>query len=254
LIAERLAARGFAVLLTDVDETAAHAAAKAIGGGAWAMVHDVRDPARHVAAAAAARERGALGVWVNNAGVLDVGPAWEQDEASIRRQIDVNFGGLVWGCRAAIGAMRDGGGHLINVASLSSLVPAPGLATYAATKHAVLGYSLSLAGDLRRAGIAIHVSAVCPDAIATDMVRGVAGHESSSILFSSGTLLRAEDVADETVALLDRPKLVKTIPGHRAAMAHLFRPFPNVGLRLLEQFHRIGKRRRKRKRSADAAV
>ena len=252
LVAERLTARGLQVLLTDVDETAAHAAARAIGGGAWAMVHDVRDPARHRAVAAAAAERGPLAVWVNNAGVLTVGPAWEQDEDAVRRQVDVNLLGLVWGCRAAIDAFGTGRGHIINIASMSSIVPAPGLATYSATKHAVLGYTIALAGELRRAGRAIELSAMCPDAIETDMVRGVESHADSSILFSSGSLLRAEDVADEVVALLDRPKLVKAIPASRAAMAHLFRPFPEIGLRLLEQFYRVGARRRRRR--ADATV
>jgi len=247
LIAERLADRGHHVLLTDIDETAAHAAARAIGKGAWAMVHDVRDAGRHREIAAAATARGPLAVWVNNAGVLAVGPAWEQAEEMIRRQVEVNVLGVMWGCRAAIDAIGTGRGHVINIASLSSLVPAPGLAAYGATKHAVLGYSLSIAGELRRAGRAIEVSAICPDAIETDMVRGVAGHADSSILFSSGTLLRAEDVADETVRLLDRPRLVKTIPGSRAAMVHLFRPFPEVGLRLLEQFARLGARRRRKR-------
>ena len=247
LIAERLADRGHLVLLTDVDETAAHAAAKAIGRGAWAMVHDVRDPLRHREVAAAATAKGPIAVWVNNAGVLVVGPAWEQTEDAIRRQVDVNLLGLIWGCRAAIDAMGGGRGHLLNIASMSSLVPAPGLATYGATKHAVLGYSLSIAGELRRAGKPIEVSAICPDAIETDMVRGVEHNADANLLFSSGHLLKAEDVADQTVALLDHPRLVRTIPAARAAMVHVFRPFPEVGLRLLERFYKIGaKRRRKR--------
>jgi short-subunit dehydrogenase len=253
LVAERLAGRGYAVLLTDIDETAAHAAAREIGQGAWAMVHDVRDAGRHREIAAAAVARGPLGVWVNNAGVLTVGPAWEQIEDAIRRQVDVNLCGVMWGCRAAIDAFgRSGGrGHLINIASLSSLVPAPGLAPYAATKHAVLGYSLSLAGELRRAGRPIEVSTICPDAIETDMVRGVAGHDDANLLFSSSALLDPADVADEVAALLDRPRLVKVIPAARGAMANLFRPFPAVGLKLLEQFHRIGARRRRRRMSTD---
>ena len=253
LVAERLAARGHQVLLTDIDETAAHAAARAIGGGAWALVHDVRDPDRHRAIAAAAAERGPLAVWVNNAGVLTVGPAWEQTDDAIRRQVEVNLLGVMWGCRAAIDGFAAGHGHLVNIASMSSLVPAPGLAAYSATKHAVLGYTIALAGELRRAGKSIEDSAVCPDAIETDMVRGVAGHEDSSLLFSSGSLLRAEDVADEVVALLDRPRLVRAIPRSRGAMAHLFRPFPELGLRLLEQFYRIGAKRRQRRVDASQA-
>ena len=247
LIAERLADRGHLVLLTDIDETAAHAAARAIGKGAWAMAQDVRDPARHREVAAAAAAKGPIAVWVNNAGILVVGPAWEQADDAIRRQVDINLLGVIWGCRAAIDAMRNERGHIINIASMSSLVPAPGLATYGATKHAVLGYSLSLAGELRRAGLPIAISAICPDAIETDMVRGVASHADSSILFSAGTLLKAEDVADQTIGLLDRPRLVLTIPAARAAMVHMFRPFPEVGLRLLEQFYKIGAKRRRRR-------
>jgi NAD(P)-dependent dehydrogenase (short-subunit alcohol dehydrogenase family) len=247
LIAERLADRGHLVVLTDIDETAAHAAAKAIGRGASAMVHDVRDALRHREVAAAAVAKAPLAVWVNNAGVLAVGPAWEQSEDAIRRQVEVNLLGVIWGCRAAIDAMHGGRGHLLNIASMSSLVPAPGLAAYGATKHAVLGYTLSLAGELRRAGMPIAISAICPDAIETDMVRGVENHADASLLFSSGELLKAEDVADETIALLDRPRLIRTIPAARAAMVHMFRPFPEVGLRLLEQFYKIGAKRRRRR-------
>ena len=251
LVAERLAARGYHVLLTDIDETAAHAAAREIGSGAWAMVQDVRDPGRHREVAAAAAARGPLGVWINNAGVLVVGPAWEQSEDAIRRQVDINLLGLIWGCRAAVDGFGGGRGHIINIASLSALVPAPGLAPYGATKHAVLGFSLSLAGELRRAGRPIEVSTICPDAIETDMVRGVAGQADSSLLFSSGRLLQPGDVADEVVHLLDRPRLTKVIPAARGAMANLFRPFPEMGLKLLEQFHRIGERRRRRRMNAN---
>jgi len=134
---------------------------------------------------------------------------------------------------------------------MSSLVPTPGLAVYGATKHAVLGYTLSLAGDLHRAGVPIRVTAVCPDAIETDMVSGVAHDEASSILFTSRKLLSPKDVADQIVDVLDHPRLVRAIPAHRAAMAHVLRPFPAVGLRIMEQLARVGSRHR-RKRGATA--
>ncbi len=123
--------------------------------------------------------------------------------------------------------------------------PAPGLAVYGATKHGVLGYSLSLAGELRRAGKRVHVSAVCPDAMAGDMVDGVKHHDASSILFSAGELLSLDEVADAAIELLDHPRLVRTLPAYRAALIHLLRPFPALGLPLLEQFARLGRRRKR---------
>ena len=67
----------------------------------------------------------------------------------MRLLAEVNLMGVIWGSRAAVDAMRERGGqnmHVINLASLSALAPVPGLAVYAATKHAVLGFTASLAG------------------------------------------------------------------------------------------------------------
>ena len=75
-VAELLAARGYAVHVTDVDLSSAQATADRIGHGAFASELDVRDDAACTAAAAATVERaGRLDVWVNNAGVLVTGPA-----------------------------------------------------------------------------------------------------------------------------------------------------------------------------------
>jgi len=245
-IARELAGRGFAVLCSDIDGDAAGETAAGIGGGAWAVRQDVREPASHRALAAAAAARGPIGVWVNNAGVLRTGTAWEIDEAEVRRHVDVNVLGVVWGSRAAVDAMTPGGGHIINVASMSSLVPAPGLAIYAATKHAVLGFSLSLQGELDDAGLPIRVSAPCPDAIDTQLVRDNAGDRQAALLFSSKRLLDPDRVARDIAGLVDRPQLAPIYPRARGVLAQAFRPFPGVGLRLLRQFVRAGERNRRR--------
>ncbi len=247
LVAERLARRGLTVLCTDLDAAAASATAAAIGGGAWALAQDVRDPDSHRAVAAAAAARGPVTVWVNNAGVLAVGAAWEHDDATVRRLVEVNVLGVVWGARAAVEAMRAGGGTLINIASISSLVPAPGLAVYGSTKHAVLGFTTGLQGDLDRAGVRIRCAAVCPDAMETDMVKGVAHHDASSVLYSARTMLRAEDVADEVAALLDRPRLVTVLPRARAALIHAFHAFPALQLKVIERFYKVGQKARARR-------
>jgi len=240
-IAERLARRDIHVVCTDIDEGAARTTAAIVDG--TGLGQDVRDPDSHRAVAAAARAIGELDIWVNNAGVLSVGETWALDDATVRRIVEVNLLGVIWGCHAALETMQRG--SILNIASLSAIVPAPGLAVYGATKHGVLGYSLSLAGELRRANRAITVSTLCPDAMAGEMTAAVAHDRSAALLFSSGTLLSLDEVADEAVALVDRPKLVRAIPAYRAALAHLLRPFPRLGLPLVEQFAKLGRKRQR---------
>lgn len=247
LIAEKLARKGFGVVVTDIDERSAKETARSIGPGAWALKQDVRDAASHREVAQIAASHGRLALWVNNAGILRTGVDWDLDDDAVRAQVDVNLFGVMWGSRAAVDAMKDSGGHIINIASISSLVPAPGLAVYGATKHAVLGYSTSLAGDLAYAGVPIEISAICPDAIETDMVRDNAHVEAAGLLFSSGKLLTPEKVSDVVIELVDKPRLVVSVPPSRAAMAHALRPFPALGLRLLERFRKLGERNRRRR-------
>ena len=240
-IAERLARRGIHVVCTDIDEGAARTTAAIVDG--TGIGQDVRDAESHRAVAQAARAIGDVEIWVNNAGVLSVGDTWEMNDAAVRRIVEVNLLGLIFGCHAALDCMQRG--TILNIASMSALVPTPGFAVYGATKHGVLGYSLSLSGELRRAHRPITVSTLCPDAIAGEMTGAVQHDASASILFSSATLLSLEEVADEAVALVARPKLVRAIPAYRAALAHLIRPFPRLGLPLVEQFAKLGRRRQR---------
>jgi len=74
-------------------------------------------------------------------------------------------------------------GRILAVASLSALGLAPGLAVYAATKHAVLAFGTSLAGDLYAAGGRIEVRTLCPDVIDTRMVRDQVDSPDAAILW-----------------------------------------------------------------------
>jgi NAD(P)-dependent dehydrogenase (short-subunit alcohol dehydrogenase family) len=238
-IAERLARRGIHVVVTDIDEGAARITAAILDG--TAVGQDVRDPDSHRAVAREAAKHGDLRIWINNAGILSVGDAWTVDDAATRRIIEVNLLGVIWGCHAAIEAMPRG--TILNIASMSSLVPSPGLAVYGASKHGVLGYSLSLAGELRRANKPITVSALCPDAIAGDMTSAVKDDPAAGILFSATKQLTLDEVADAAIKQIDRPRLVQTIPALRAAMIHALRPFPSLGLPLLARFAKLGRKR-----------
>ncbi|WP_129307828.1 SDR family oxidoreductase [Streptomyces sp. L2] len=232
-IAALLVERGHRVLVTDVDGDAARATAAGLGPEvSWAAV-DVRDEAQ----VAAARDRivaeaGRLGVWVNNAGVLVTGPAWEQPAEVRRLMLEVNALGTVNGTVAAIGAMRgSGGGHIVNIVSLAGLTAVPGEAVYAASKHAAIGFSLSTLADLRVAGIRdIRISCVCPDGIWTPMLHDKLDDPASALSFS-GTLLTPEEVAGAVRAVLDRPRPVTAVPAWRGLQVRLADALPRFGLR-----------------------
>ena len=230
-IARVLHRRGHAVHATDVDAGAAVAGAEDLGGDAFGSALDVRDPeaCRRAAAETVART-GALDVWVNNAGVLHTGPAWEQDEAARRIMLDVNATGTMNGTLAALEVMRAAGrGHIVNVVSLAGLIAAPGEAVYAASKHAALAFSLSTWLDLRRNGIdTIPISCLCPDGAWTPMLHDRLDDPEAAASFS-GKLLRPVEVAARVDALLDRPRPVATLPRWRGALLRVLDPFPRLG-------------------------
>jgi NADP-dependent 3-hydroxy acid dehydrogenase YdfG len=247
-VAELLAARGHPVHVTDVDPDAARAVATRIGGAATGGGLDVRDEdacravARDVAAAT-----GGLDVWVNNAGVLATGPAWEQDAATRRRLVEVNVLGVMNGTVAALGEMRAAGhGHVVTIASLAGLVAVPGEAVYAGTKHAVLGFSLSTQADLRRAGVRdIHISCVCPAGMWTPMLYDKLDDPEAALSFS-GRLLRPPEVAAVVGRVLDRPRQVTAVPRWRGVQVRLADTFPELSVRALRVFVTQGRRRQRR--------
>jgi NAD(P)-dependent dehydrogenase (short-subunit alcohol dehydrogenase family) len=249
-VAKRLGGRGYAVLVTDIDEAGARGTADELGGSAWSMPHDVRDPEAHRAVAAAAGERGRLEVWVNNAGVLRTQKAWEHPDEDVRMVVEANLLGVIWGCRAAIEAMRAKDGtvgerHIINLASMSSFGPVPGLAVYGASKHGVLGFTESLQGDLDLAGIPIRMHAVCPWSADTGMVRERDEPE-AAMVWSGGGLISPELVADRIVELLDSRQMVVAIPRYRGWVARLSGIAPRASLKLAGPLTKAGQRARRR--------
>lgn len=242
-IARRLVARGHRVLITDLDAEQVGATADELG--ATGIAADARLAADHRKVAAAAAELGPVGVWVNNAGVLRAGKAWEHPDDDVALMIDANLLGVVHGSRAAVEAMRTRGGHLLNIASMSAHGPVPGLAIYAATKSGVLNFSTSLQGDLDLERVPIRVHALCPDAADTALVRNEQSHRDTAILFSQKAgLLSPDAVADAAVALLDGRRIVRSMPAVRAGLARIGGLLPSVGLPVLARMRAQGDKKR----------
>ena len=234
-IAEQLVARGHRVVVTDVDGATAADTATEIGAEEG-LTHDVRNPAEHLVVAEAALDHGPLVAWFNNAGVGDDGRLAELTEEQVRRLVDVNLLGVLWGMRAAIGAFGDRGGDIVNTASLAGLGPVPGYGVYAATKAAVVSITGSVDAETSRR---VRVHAVCPDVVDTAMLTEGHTHDSlgSRMAHSGGRVLTVEEVARRAVSLVGSRRVVLSVPGWRGGVTRAAGVAPSLSrhaMRLVE--------------------
>lgn len=247
-IARLLARRGHHVLVTDVDGAAAEQTARLIGGTAEATTLDVRDDEACAAIAQrAADDAGGLAVWVNNAGVISTGPAWEQDAVTRRFMLEVNTLGTMNGTLAALGPMRAAGrGHVVNVVSLAGLIGVPGETVYSASKHAAIGFSLATLSDLRIAGErGIDISCVCPDGIWTPMLHDKLDDPAAALSFS-GRLLQPGEVVRAVERVLDRPRPVVAVPSWRGLQVRALDALPGLAVRLGPAIQRMARWQQRR--------
>jgi NAD(P)-dependent dehydrogenase (short-subunit alcohol dehydrogenase family) len=175
--ARAFAREGAAVTLADCNGAGAMAAAEAIvaeGGRAVSVEADVSDyTACETMVARAVAAHGGLHVAFNNAGIPSaIGGAFEDFAvADWDRMLAVNTSGAFYCMKAQVPAMKaSGGGAIVNTASVASLVAAPGMAAYVASKHGVAGLTRAAALDLIPHGV--RVNAVCPGMIDTPMLAG----------------------------------------------------------------------------------
>ncbi len=205
-IAEELAAAGARVAIGDRDVAAAHRAAAQIPGETAGFALDVTDSAGFAAFLDAVETRwGGIDVLVNNAGVMWVGDFDAEPEQVVRSQLDVNLHGVIRGVQAAAPRMRArGGGQIVTIASAASKVSPPGEASYAASKHGVLGYLRAVRAELR--GSAVTLSVVMPGVVDTELARGTAT--------GALRLLQPAEVARAVAAVIERPRFEVTVPRH----------------------------------------
>ena len=111
----------------------------------------------------AEHQLGPLDVLINNAGIMQIGRFIDEDDLTAKRQIDINLHGVILGMKLALERMMPRGrGHIVNISSQAGKFGAPGGATYSATKHAVVGLSEAVRGELRLMDAHIDVSYVMP--------------------------------------------------------------------------------------------
>jgi hypothetical protein len=199
-----LARSGARVGVGDRAADAASAVAAEISPTTFSAPVDVTDPASLAAFRDAAE--GALGpldAVVCSAGIMWVGPFEEETDAQAQAQIAVNLLGVIHTTRAFAPAMRARRrGHLLVLASAASFLPTPGEATYAASKHGVLGYLKAVRTELRGSGV--HISAIMPTVVATPLAAGTST--------GSAKMLQPSDVAEMVARTIRRPRFEVLMP------------------------------------------
>ena len=243
-IAELMVTRGHVVVISDIDEAAAAATAQEIGA-AVGLAHDVRDPDAHHAVADEAARHGVLTTWFNNAGVGDDGALTSLSNEQVRRLVEVNLLGTMWGTRAAIAGFGTGGGDVVNIASIAGLGPVPGYSVYAATKAAVVSLTASVNAETP-AGVRVH--ALCPDGADTAMLAGQDPDGlGSQLTWSGGAILSVAEVAEAAVGLVGSRRVIRALPTWRGGVMRSSALSPGVMLRASGIFAAQGRRAMKRR-------
>lgn len=251
----RLARRGDHLVLLDVNAVGLTSVseelspvASAAGGSVRTHVVDVRD-ADAVAGAVEHtwNEFGRVDVMVNNAGIGIGGPAEEMSAAHWQRVFDINISGVMHGVAAAYPRMvAAGSGQIVNIASLAGLVPSPFLAAYGASKHAVVGLSVSLAAEAAGTGVAI--TCVCPGFTETAILdfqgpedlppTSASGRGRMFAARVPGGIYPVEDLAEDIERGIDQRKMMVVTPRSARWLSRGMRLSPRLGVSLASSIAR----------------
>lgn len=245
-LSDRLIGEGAAICATDIGFSALEEYAQKAG---WPHDRvmlaelDVRDAdAWERVFSNAVAHLGRIQVCMNIAGVLKSSWMHETTLQDTNDQIDINTKGVIFGTQVAARHMvAQGGGHIINFASMAGIAPIPGLAVYTASKFAVRGFSLAAAVELRRHHVS--VTTVCPDSVNTPLLDLPPENEAAAIVFSGHRLLSVEEVGDAVLnhVLVRRP-VEMALPWNRTLLAKLGSLVPSLTFPIVRRLQRKGHR------------
>lgn len=237
--------RGDAVVITDIDEAGILALTATWDADRILVAQlDVRDQRNWQRVIDQALNRwGRIDIGLNVAGVLRTGYVAEFDPDDIDFVFDINVKGVLLGSRLLTAQMvRQGSGHLINVASLAGLSPVMGMSLYSASKFAVRAFTLAAAGELRHTGV--RVSVICPDLVDTNMLTQQIDRPEAALSFSGPRTLTVDDVT--RAVLHDALKLDQVeilVPASRGWLGKLGNLFPRLTFRITDSLMKKGRKK-----------
>ncbi|AEF40710.1 SDR family oxidoreductase [Hoyosella subflava] len=228
--AKELHTRGATVIIGDVDERSALAAAKSIGSNAEGYAVDVSGYDSFAAFHQKATANGIIDVLINNAGIMPIGRFLDQSADTHRRAVQINVLGAINGMHLTLPAMvARGSGHIINVASTAGKTPVPGGLTYCGTKSAVIAITETARVEYKGSGI--DFTCVMPSFTNTELIAGTTATKLIPVV-------EPEDVARAIADAIERPKPDVFVP---RIVGPLLWPQPLLGRRIRDLFnHSLG--------------
>ncbi|HET9139843.1 SDR family oxidoreductase [Actinophytocola sp.] len=215
-----LARLGAVVVIGDLDLDVAKKTADELDG-AQALPLDVTDRDRFSTFLdEVERQVGPIDILINNAGIMPIAMLDDEDDRTTRRLLEINLHGVIHGTREAMRRMRARQtGHIVNIASVAGKAGFPGVATYCATKHGVVGLSEAVRAELR--GTGVDISIVLPSIVRTELTSGV---EDARFVKS----VAPDDVAAAIVHTLQRPRFEVFVPRALGTVNRVTRLLPRA--------------------------
>jgi NAD(P)-dependent dehydrogenase (short-subunit alcohol dehydrogenase family) len=249
-IARRAAERGDQVVVADIDLPGAQAVAGAIGEAAFPAHLDITQPALWAKALDQAWSRfGRVDVLINNAAIVNVGRAENVTIVQHQRTMEVNFMGPLTGMLAILPRFRgQGSGQFVTVCSMTAFLPFPGLASYAAAKHALRAFHHAFAIEQRDSPFAFTI--VHPTSTETPMLEQEAASDEAPLCFSSRPVT-ADYVASVVIDAMDRKALEIFMPPERARSVRMLGTNPRNLKKMVVRGEEIGAQRLLARREAE---
>ena len=230
---------GHRVIAADIDEPGLHELREGLPGIETAVL-DVRELATWERVVDRVESRGGpIDVLVNNAGICRPGRCDQVSEEDDRLTVDVNLYGVMNGTRTLLPRFLERGrGHVINVASMAAFAPAPELAAYCATKHAVRAYTHSCALDHRHAPV--DWTLACPSAVETPMLESMRRKRAGVVVFTE-TPMKPDTFAAAVVEAIRNPRSEVLVPKLRGKLIRFAGLFPGLLARGMDDAEKRGR-------------
>jgi len=212
--------RGHKVVIADVNLAGAQMVAAQIGGGASAVALDIVSSEQWEQALDETEHRlGSLDVLINNAAIVHTGRAENVSIKDHQQTMDVNFMGPLKGMMAALPRFkRQGRGHFVTVCSMTAFLPFPGIASYAASKHALRAFHHGLALEERETPLKFTI--IYPTSTETPMLEQEARSDEVTLAFA-GPSVTPEFVGGVILDAMEKGAVEVYMPPERARTVRL---------------------------------
>jgi NAD(P)-dependent dehydrogenase (short-subunit alcohol dehydrogenase family) len=250
-LAKVAALADYTVIVADIDEKGARNVARQIGCRGSATKLDICSASQWEGVLDQVwKEHGRLDILVNNAAIVHTGYARDVSLAAHQQTMDTNFMGPLIGMMAGLSRFKSQGhGHLVTVCSMTAFLPFPGIASYAAAKHALRAFHHALALEERASPIKFTI--IHPSSTETPMLEKEAEDDALALAFARPSM-SADEVARIILNATNKNAIEVFVPPERAPFVRRVGTSPRSLRKLVERNEIVGAERLAERRQQKA--